>query len=63
MVPVFRSVRCYFCAEGCVGMCVFWLLEKPVVYVCSGWHVGVCVFGVEMCETRGVAEAGKWRVV
>ena len=34
-----------------------------MVYVCSGWHVGVCVLGVKMCEARGVTEAGKWWVV
>ncbi len=63
MVPVFRSVRCYFCVEGCVGLCVCWLLEEPVIYVCSGWHVSGCGFGVEMCEARGAAEAGEWWIV
>ena len=63
MAPLFRSVRCYFCLEECVRLCVCWLLEEPVIYVCSGWHVSVCGFVVEMCEARGVAEAGEWWVV
>ena len=63
MIPVFRSVRCYFCVEGCAGLCFCWSLEDPVIYVCFGWHVSVCVFGVELCEARGVAEADEWWVV
>ena len=63
MVPAFRSQRCYFCVEGCVGSCVCWLLEEPVIYMCSGWHVSVCGFGVEMCEAHVVAEVGEWWVV
>ena len=63
MVPVFRRVCWYFCVEGCVGLCGCWLTEEPVIYVGSSWYVGVCVSGVEVCEARGVAEAGEWWVV
>ena len=63
MVPVFRSVRCYFCVVGCVGMCICRLLEEPVVYVCFSWYVGVCMFGAEKCEARGIAEVGECWVV
>ena len=55
MVPVFWSVCCYVCAMGCVMLCVFWLPEEPVIYVSFSWYVDVCVFGVVMCETRGIA--------
>ena len=34
-----------------------------MIYVGSSWYVGVGVIGVEMCEARGVAEAGEWWVV
>ena len=44
-------------------MCGCWLSEEAVIYVGSNWYVGVYVLGVEMCEARGVAEAGKWWVV
>jgi hypothetical protein len=34
-----------------------------MIYVGSSWYLGVCVFGVEVCEARGVAEAGERWVV
>ena len=43
-------------------LCVCLLPEEPVVYVSFSWYVRVCVFGVEMCEARGVAAAGEWWV-
>jgi hypothetical protein len=63
MVPVFWIICCYFFVMGCVRVCVYWLPKEPVVYGSSSWYVGVCVFGVEMCEARGVSEAGEWWVV
>ncbi len=60
---IFWGVCSYFCVVGCVWLCVCWLPEEPVIYVGSSWYEGVCVFGIEMCEARGVVEAGEWGVV